>query len=141
MLTVITGPPCSGKSTYAREHAKPGDIIIDFDLLAQALGSPVGYGHPPQIAYVAAKAREGAIREAICQHRKGCVVWIVDTYPAPERRRQYAIAGAKVISCTASKDELHRRAEEHRPPEWHERIDLWLASNERPSLRSVHCLV
>ena len=130
MLTVITGAPCSGKTVYAREHAKTGDIIIDFDLLAQALGSPVDHGHPPQITFVAAKAREGAIREAVNQHRKGWSVWIVDTSPTAERKRQYAAAGARIIRCIAPKDELHRRAEESRPPEWHDRIDLWLASNE-----------
>jgi predicted kinase len=31
MLTVVTGPPCAGKTTYVRNNAKPGDIIIDFD--------------------------------------------------------------------------------------------------------------
>jgi tRNA uridine 5-carbamoylmethylation protein Kti12 len=28
MLTVVTGPPCSGKSTLARQRAKPGHILV-----------------------------------------------------------------------------------------------------------------
>lgn len=34
VITVVTGPPCSGKSTYVRTHARPGDIIVDFDAIA-----------------------------------------------------------------------------------------------------------
>ena len=34
---VITGPPAGGKTTWVRERAKPGDITIDYDTLAQAL--------------------------------------------------------------------------------------------------------
>lgn len=30
-LHIIAGPPCSGKSQYVTEHAKPDDLIIDLD--------------------------------------------------------------------------------------------------------------
>jgi predicted kinase len=33
MITVVTGPPCGGKSTYIQDNAKDGDIIIDMDRL------------------------------------------------------------------------------------------------------------
>lgn len=39
MLTVITGPPCGGKTQYARKHALPGEVIVDFDAIAVELGS------------------------------------------------------------------------------------------------------
>lgn len=34
---IITGPPGSGKSTYAKAHRQAGDIIVDLDYLAAAL--------------------------------------------------------------------------------------------------------
>lgn len=36
-LNVIYGPPCSGKTTYVREHKAEGDIVIDLDYLKHAL--------------------------------------------------------------------------------------------------------
>ena len=40
MIHVLTGAPCSGKSTYIREHAKEGDLIVDMDDIVKALGVP-----------------------------------------------------------------------------------------------------
>lgn len=33
-LFILCGPPASGKSTYAREHAHAGDVILDLDTIA-----------------------------------------------------------------------------------------------------------
>lgn len=34
---IVYGPPASGKSTYVREHKKKGDLVVDFDLIKQAI--------------------------------------------------------------------------------------------------------
>jgi predicted kinase len=131
VLTVITGPPCGGKSTYARQHARPGDIIVDFDQIAQALGSQVTHGHSDRIASVASRAWYAAVCEAIRQHHQGCRAWVIDTSPAPDRLRQYEAAGARMVTCTAPPEELHRRAQGNRPPLWHNRIEEWLAGERQ----------
>jgi hypothetical protein len=128
VLTVITGAPCSGKSTYLGQHARPDDIVIDFDAIAQALGSRATHGHSAHIAAVASRAWLAAVCEAIAQHQAGRRAWVIDTAPTPNRRRQYEAAGARTVTCTADPAELHRRAEGNRPPDWHGRIDQWLAS-------------
>lgn len=66
MLTVVIGPPAGGKSTWVRERAKPGDIVIDFDLLACALTGPGGdpHDHTPAVAAVTKAARRAAIDAA-----------------------------------------------------------------------------
>lgn len=38
MITVVTGPPCAGKTTYVAEHMKPGDVRLDWDLIQKAIG-------------------------------------------------------------------------------------------------------
>ena len=37
-VMLITGPPASGKSHYIRQHAQPGDTIIDFDECRKKVG-------------------------------------------------------------------------------------------------------
>lgn len=134
MLTVVMGAPCSGKSTYVREHAAPGDIVIDFDVLAQALGSPDPHDHPKHIRMVAIDMRRTAIASAIQQHLGGATVWIVDINPG-ERMPAYRRAGAVFVTMEASREELHRRASAERPERWHSLIDEHAARQAAPPRR------
>lgn len=123
-LTVITGPPCAGKTTYAREHARPGDVVIDFDELARALGSGNAHDHHPSIREITAAAWSAAIRRALTE--KQLTTWIIDSRPTSPRRSQYDNTAATYINLTAGRDELHRRADASgRPPDSHNRIDTW----------------
>lgn len=124
------GAPCSGKSTYVREHAKPGDIVIDFDVPAQALGSPSPHDHNKEIRMVAIDMRRTAIASAIQAHLRGHTVWVVDINP-DMRMDAYRRVGARFHTCTADRAELHRRADAGRPARWHELIDEHLARGVR----------
>lgn len=37
MVYLIVGSPCSGKSTYIKEHMKRGDLVCDVDLIYSAI--------------------------------------------------------------------------------------------------------
>lgn len=126
MLTVVTGPPCSGKSTHVRTHAKPGDIVIDFDLMAQALGSHTPHDHTAQVRHVTIHARRAAIDAALTVCRQ-VDVWIVDCNISADRMAAYRRAGADIIRVDAPAEELHRRADAERPGLWHRLIDGWQA--------------
>lgn len=45
-VIILSGAPCSGKSTLARELAGPGGLVLDRDDLARRLGSPARWLHP-----------------------------------------------------------------------------------------------
>lgn len=131
MLTVVTGPPCAGKTTYVRQHARAGHIIVDFDLIAQALGSPVSHGHDDPLCKVAVEARSAAIRAVLRCHGQGATAWVIDSRPTPASRREYLAAGGRIVSLSATASELHRRADEDgRPASWHARIDQFLAGTD-----------
>ena len=36
-VCIVTGPPGAGKTTYAKQNRRPGDIIVDLDYIAAAL--------------------------------------------------------------------------------------------------------
>lgn len=138
MITVVTGPPCSGKSTYVRQHAKPGDIVIDFDLLAQAFGSSTPHDHTAATRHVTIQARRAAIAAAL--NLRGSVdVWIVDCNISRERLGEYQKRGAFIVGVGADRDELHRRASRERPALWHRLIDQWtpvVDTTTQPSSRA-----
>lgn len=78
-MTVIAGPPCAGKSTYVRDNAQPGDIVVDFDRLTNALtvGGVQGQDYSVSSGWVATGARRGAIRSALALD--GPDVWVIET--------------------------------------------------------------
>lgn len=135
-LTVITGPPCAGKTRYAREHAAPGDLVIDFDALAAALGSQAGHGHGAWLARVTAAAWSAAVTRAVREHA-GHRAWVIDASPSPARLAAYRRAGARMAALGAEEGELHRRAREAgRPEQAHRAIDEW-GKQESPRYRGT----
>jgi hypothetical protein len=127
MLVIVTGPPCSGKTTYVTENAQPGDVTIDFDAMAAALGAPSrDYDAIPAITAVAQYARGAAIKAAIMWHQRGARVWVTDCQPSPARWQQYAQAGARHVRLDVDPGELHRRIDAERPASYHAVADAML---------------
>lgn len=96
MLIVVIGPPAAGKSTWVREHAEPSDIVIDFDALAVALGSPVEHGHAEQHAKVARAVWLTAKEQA--RRARRCDVWLIHANPSDQSLAIYRRQGARVVT-------------------------------------------
>lgn len=133
MITVVTGPPCAGKSFYVRDMALDGDIVVDMDLIAVALvvDDIEQHDYSDEVRSVARSARKAAVREAL---RVGQVsrrnVWIVHTRPTPEWLRIYRSVNARVKIVDPGRDVCLSRLAE-RPKSQHVRtkkvIDEWYA--------------
>lgn len=112
----------AGKSTYVEQHAKPGDVILDYDEIARELGSPDPWDHPKDIGYAA---------EAEMQRRLAALpadrdAWIVRCAPGPERDRLAATLGAEVVLLDVPAEEAKARAaRDGRPPWTADAIDRW----------------
>jgi len=114
LIHVITGAPCSGKSTYIKEHKNEGDLVIDFDEIAFCLGAPM---------YMA----DGIVREASLQARKSAIEvalanpeeesWIIHTSPTEQQMEIYAEAKAEIIRLDTGKEECLARAERDGRPQ------------------------
>lgn len=114
MIHVIIGAPCSGKSTYVRENKQDGDVVIDFDKMAQAFGSSDPHSAPKEIKEVTFKARDAAIEE-VC--RRQCEAWIIHTKPTDKQREMYEAAGAEYIEMQTDLETCLARAEADERPE------------------------
>lgn len=116
-LYVISGPPCAGKSTYAKSHAKPGDMVIDLDRIALSIAAEATEHHsyPIAIRNTARLMRSAAIPAAIGHARKADV-YLIDSKPGTRSRMIYKKHSATFIEMSAPIAILVERCRNERPP-------------------------
>lgn len=123
-VVLVTGLPCSGKTTFVAENRKTGDLVVDYDLLAQALGSPDTHEHPNVIRPFIWAAREAVLNalapNQYLRYRGEGTAWITACEPSKELR---AIAD-EVVDIKTDVETCKRRATAAgRPPSWHDVIE------------------
>lgn len=109
MIHIITGAPCSGKSTYVEKNSKEGDLIVDFDKIAFSLGSPERHNSLGLIREAAFEARAAVIDTAL--KTEDAEAWIIHTIPTEYQLQKYEHYGAEFIHLEATKEECLARAE------------------------------
>lgn len=118
MLYLITGPPAAGKTTWVRQHAQKGDIIIDYDAIAAVL-TPLQPGErelPAHIAAVTKAARRAAVDAAI-EYRGSCDVYVIHATPSARMIAFYERQGARVVTIDPGERVVLARCKAERP--WH----------------------
>lgn len=118
MIHIVTGHVCSGKTTYVRNNAVRGDVVIDIDRIALALSTEDTRHHEYEqhVADIAKAARWAAIDKAIRLHRDATFnVWIIHAYPDERDDATYRRIGATRHDLEVDADELRFRAKNERP--------------------------
>lgn len=124
MIHIVIGPPCSGKSTYIETNANAGDLIVDFDKIAKALGAVESHNADGIIKEAAFSARYGAIDIALRNPKDDS--WIIHTNPSQEEMDRYKDANADIIRLDPGMEECLLRAEhEGRPQRVIDSIYAW----------------
>lgn len=129
MIHVITGAPCSGKSTYIKEHKALGDLVIDFDEIAFCLGSDERHNAKGIVKTASFEARKSAIEVAL--KNPDAESWIIHTFPTEEQLKRYQEADAEIIVLDTSKEECLARAErDNRPKITYDGINRYFAEEK-----------
>ena len=109
-IYIITGPPLSGKSTYIRQNAKIGDIVIDRDVIARSLTvSDNTHDYPQHIRKLAIALRASLIDKVMNSNVESINVWIIHGDPSQLQVRQYEKKGAIIRQMTVTSGELKER--------------------------------
>ncbi len=87
-VTLVFGPPCAGKSHFVNHHKGLDDTVLDIDLIAQKLGSPVHHGHTGSMYGNAEKVFQAMLRQ-IRAARTG-TFWVIRCGAEPHVRRELA---------------------------------------------------
>lgn len=129
MLYLITGPPAAGKSTWVQQHAKHGDITIDYDALANALTPPSDdpHNHPHHVKAVTKAARQAAIDTALGLADR-TDVYVIHSMPSRRLVAYYRQRGAQVVVVDPGRATVLRRAKEERPWWMQQAVKEWYAT-------------
>ncbi|PWL80430.1 MAG: HNH endonuclease [Prevotellaceae bacterium] len=110
-VMIVYGAPASGKSTYVSRHMKEGDLVVDLDLLKQAISLAVKTETTDNLLETAIELRD-KLYELIEEKKVDAErIWVIASLPRREERTNLAKRlNAKLIHCDATVRECLDRA-------------------------------
>ncbi len=107
-VVIVWGPPASGKNTYIREHMDPTDLVVDLDLIRQALTMGTRDSKSNNLVALALSVREFLFTQIEQRTEQvDCkTVWVAATLPKKESREALAKRlGAELVFLSRPYDE------------------------------------
>jgi len=126
--TLVWGPPCAGKNTYVDRHRKPGDMIVDFDAIIEALGAAGGHDQPAALRPFTFDCLDAVMARLASGNHIVTRAWVILSAPAIADRDPFR--GGKVVGLVPGIDVCKARAKAERPEAWLGYIDNWFAKYE-----------
>ena len=107
---LITGAPCSGKTTFARERMQAGDVLVDIDDIWQQISGQPRYIKPNSLKPVVFATRD--LQEDQIRIRAGTWrnAFVIKGLPLPmDRTRAAERLGAEIITIDTPQTECLER--------------------------------
>lgn len=119
---LVYGSPCSGKTTWVKEHADADDLILDIDKLWEAVCLSDRYNKPDRLKQNVFGLRDCMIEQIAKRKGKWQAAYIVGGYPLnTDRERLCQLTGARPVFINESKDVCLSRACE----KWKPFVEKW----------------
>jgi hypothetical protein len=112
-LTIICGPPASGKSSYAKRHAGPNDIVIDLDQIASEISGEPIHGWNRDAWLNAAMYRRNDILGGLSHQPQHKAAWFIVSEPKAKHREWWAdtLKPSSIVVLETSEAECIARAQ------------------------------
>lgn len=130
---IVYGSPLSGKTTLVQELMNYGDIVLDLDMIWQAITMQPEYVKPNNVRFNVFKLRDELLQQIKMRYGQWDDAYIIGGYPDKyERQRLADTLGAELIYCEATKEECISRAmKSERPDQWIKYINDWWEKYKR----------
>lgn len=135
-VTIVYGPPLSGKTSYVMKHKGRNDLVVDMDKLFQAVTLLDEYDKPDSLKFNVFAIRDTLIDNIKTRYGRFEHAWIVGGYPITfDRERLARELDADIIFMDVSKEECYKRLQEVSDwrlsvyEEWKNYIDMWFEKN------------
>ncbi|MGV1682926.1 HNH endonuclease [Sphingopyxis sp. NJF-3] len=127
-LTIICGPPASGKTTYARDRAKPGDIVIDLDAISMEIDPTFRpwSGRSNELLNASLRKRNEVLG-SLCRQAKGRAWFIVGAPTKGERQWWRTRLGGDVVLLNPGYAECLKRSKARGTPTYG--VDDWFKAS------------
>jgi 5-methylcytosine-specific restriction endonuclease McrA len=138
-LSIVCGPPCSGKSTYVAGRAGLGDVVIDLDVIASEMAGTGLHEWPLTVLGEAIRERNRrllSLSDPSCVAREApTVAWFIVGEPSARRRAWWArvLQPREIVVLEVSRHVCAARAMAERS-DWRgtfDAIDRWWREYQR----------
>lgn len=131
-LTIVCGPPCSGKTTYVKSMAHKGDVVIDLDAIQKKLNP--AFRVWTEIINTKLLHRAIGYRNlllaGLAKRSSGCAWFIVGAPTQRERTWWQHKLGGEVVLLNPGAEECKRRAYARGTPLAAHGASTWYAKAE-----------
>lgn len=125
---LVYGSPMSGKTTWVKNNANPGDLIVDMDSIWKCISGQPRYTKPNRLKQIAFAVRDDLIDMVRTRRGNWLNAYLIGGYPLiSERERLIRSLGAREVFIDTPQDVCMERLKksERNTPEYKKYIADW----------------
>ena len=123
-IVCVYGPPCAGKTTYANQIKRAGDLIVERDQIHSAISGLQSHDHTRHGMALTNAAVRGMLSELSRVETAHQIIFVTGG-STKQRRQPFVEAGAEMKLVYADRSTCQKRALTERPPQWANYINNW----------------